>query len=208
MRIVGLDISKHTGYAIIEDGKRVVSGKFEVDAETLGFKGTDKYGRLVVDEYGYIDEAAVLAHLISALVDQYRPNWIYLEQTNNGRDRTAQKNLEFLHYGILRHLRDKGHSHLVRYVDTSAWRSKLNMNFTKEQKDHNKLVKQKKKRGKITKKHLAVAWASVTFGLKLLQKDNDEAEALAVAMYGHLSQVPQPVHSTEHVDISKVFPPT
>ena len=140
MKVLGLDISKHMGYAIVDGDTRVESGTFDVDADALGFKGSDTQGRLLVDEYGYIAEAIVLAHKVHALYLEHQPDWIYIEQTNNGRNRTSQKELEFLHYGILRLLGDEGVGHKVRYVDTSTWKSGLKIRMTKEQSKHNKLV--------------------------------------------------------------------
>jgi len=173
--ILGLDISKHTGFAILKDGEILSSGTFDVDCK----KHTN-----LVNEYNYIEESITLANFVLKLINDFNIDKIYIEQTNRGINRHSQKELEFLHYGILKRIFDKSVPEKVNYVDTSAWRSLLKIRFSKEQKQHNKEVRSKKKRGKITTKHLVVNWVNLTFNKELILKDNNEADAVAIAYYG------------------------
>jgi len=173
--VLGLDVSKHTGFAIMKDGNILSSGTFNVDCK----KHTN-----IVNEYNYIEESIILANFVVKLIEDYNVNEIYIEQTNRGINRHSQKELEFLHYGILKRILDKNYSEKVNYVDTSAWRSLLKIRLNKEQKIHNKDVRNKKKRGKITTKHLVVNWVNETFKKELILKDNNEADAIALAYYG------------------------
>ena len=137
----------------------------------------------VLGDFALLKSAIGLADRLMQLVAQYAPDRIYIEQTNGGRFRTSQKQLEFIHCAFLQRLIEQ--HNLVRYVDTSRWRSMLNIKLTKDQRKHNKLVKIKQARGKITPKHLAVIWANETYGLTLLKKDHDIADALCIATYGY-----------------------
>lgn len=175
MIILGLDVSKHTGFAIFKFDKILTSGTFDVDCR----KKTN-----LVNEYNYIEESLILSDFVLKLVQENQIDKIYIEQTNRGINRHSQKELEFLHYGILKKLLDNNHHDKVSYVDTSTWRSALKIRLNKDQKKHNKEVRTKKKRGKITTKHLVVSWVNETFSKELLLKDNNEADAIAIAYYG------------------------
>ena len=115
-------------------------------------------------------------HFVLKLINDFAVDKIYIEQTNRGINRHSQKELEFLHYGILKRIFDKSYPEKVNYVDTSAWRSLLKIRLSKEQKQHNKEVRSKKKRGKITTKHLVVDWVNLTFKKELILKDNNYNE--------------------------------
>lgn len=175
MTILGLDVSKHTGFAVYCESGLLTSGTFDVDCK----KKTN-----LVNEYNYIEESLILSDFVLKLVQENKIDKIFIEQTNRGINRHSQKELEFLHYGILKKLLDNNYHGKVMYVDTSAWRSSLKIRMSKEQKKHNKEVKNKKKRGKITTKHLVVDWVNKTFNKSLLLKDNNEADAIAIAFYG------------------------
>jgi hypothetical protein len=201
VKILGLDISKHLGFAVIKDGKLIDSGSVDVDARPL---------EPIFPEIGYIMEAEELAGLVHQWVVQHNSDYIYIEQTNKGKNRTSQKELEFLHYGIIKHLLTAGFAHKVRYVDSSTWRKTLVPKMTKEQKNHNKKARstkghKKKGEGKITPKHLAVWWVNSTFGKNLLLVENDEADAIAIATYGYKHETKLLTIQPVIVDLEKQF---
>lgn len=175
MIILGLDISKHTGFAIFKDSEILSSGTFNIDCK----KHTN-----LVNEYNYIEESITLGNFVLKLISDFSVDKVYIEQTNRGINRHSQKELEFLHYGVLKRILEKNCPEKVNYVDTSAWRSCLKIRLSKDQKKHNKEVREKKKRGKITTKHLVVDWVNTTFKKELILKDNNEADAIAIAYYG------------------------
>lgn len=136
------------------------------------------------------------------LLVEHNPDLIVIEQTNLGRSRTDQKQLEFIHYEVLRRIIDMERERQVRYVDTSRWRSVLQIKLSKEQRSHNRLVKAKAARGKVTSKHLAVAWANDEYDLQLLKKDHDIADAIALATFGQTIPIDT---GTGSYDIDKIL---
>lgn len=175
MKILGLDVSTKTGFAVLQDGVLVSSGLLKAEAV---------YQDKLAEDFSILQRAEDMSSKLLDLVKQNKPNFIFIEQTNSGRFRTSQKQLEFIHCLLLSKLNTLGCADVVRYVDTSKWRSSLQIRLTKSQREHNKNVKNKKARGKITPKHLAVAWANDTFGLSLKKKDNDIADAICLAVFG------------------------
>jgi hypothetical protein len=195
MIILGLDLSTSTGYALMQDG--VI-----LSYDTIIVSDANQYS--LVPDYAQIDRAINMAAQIKDIILKLGqlPDWIYIEQTNKGKNRVSQKQLEFVHFAMLTMLRELGLSTRVKYVDTSAWRKKLGIGLSKEQRAHNKLVKQKKARGKITWKHLSVAWVKLKFGVDLQLQQNDVADALALCTYGFShSQTSQP----KMKDLSTIF---
>lgn len=174
MTYLGLDLSTKTGYAVLRDGKLETYGKIHA-------KESDQ----PVPEYAMIERAKSVAAEVVKIVHEWAPSLICIEQTNLGRSRTTQKELEFIHYAVLDSL-SWGFKDKVVYADTSAWRSALKVTLTKDQRKHNKAVKAGEVRGKITPKHLAVAYINQKYGLKLKLKDNDEADAICLAEYAQL----------------------
>lgn len=197
MRILGLDMSTKTGYAVLDNGTLVDKGLITADS-----KPTDGFLKGLVEDYTFLSDAHWISTRIAKLIGGI--DYIYIEQTNIGKNRTSQKQLEFVHCMVLNNLRKLSVADRVRYVDTSAWRSELKVRMTKDDTKHNKLVKAKKIRGKITTKHLAVRWANETYGLDLLLKDNDIADAIAVATYGNIYEN-KPTPSVSEQDVEKIF---
>jgi len=176
VRILGLDVSSKTGYAVLEDGKLLEKGLAKSPAVEYDDREQD---------FGALARAEAMCEKIAKLIVKYKPDAIAIEQTNAGKFRTSQKLLEFTHCLILRWVNGQEMALKVRYIDTSKWRSGLGIKLTKEQRVHNKAVKAKAARGKVTPKHLAVAWANKEYGLDLLQKDHDIADAIACATLIH-----------------------
>lgn len=176
MKILGLDVSSKTGFAVLDDGKLVETGLLKSPAIELPDVEAD---------FSALARAEVMCEKIAKLIIKYRPDAIAIEQTNAGKFRTSQKLLEFTHCLTIRWINGQDMTKRVRYIDTSKWRSGLGIKLTKEQRTHNKAVKAKTARGKVTPKHLAVAWANKTYTLDLLQKDHDIADAIALATLVH-----------------------
>lgn len=177
MRVLGLDIAGKTGWAMIESSRpgEVTTGLLQPS------KGSIKSG---LEVEGFLNAGLDLGQMIENLVKTQKPDFIVIEQTNLGKSRTTQKYLEFLHFGTLAVLQESGHLGLSAYIDSSEWRSGIGLALSGDQRKHNKLVKAKLAKGKLTWKHLSVAWANKTFDLKLKQKDDDIADAICLAAYG------------------------
>lgn len=168
-------MSTKTGYAVIKNGKLYDFGLLRSKSQTHA-----------VDSIAMVMRAKTMANLIKEKCDQIKPDKIYVEQTNAGRFRMSQKELEFIHFAFLDAVM-KDYGERVVYVDTSGWRSELQIKLNKNQRLHNKKVRQRQARGKITTKHLSVWWVNQRYGLKLKIKDNDVADAICVATYGQVT---------------------
>lgn len=193
MIILGLDISTHCGWALIQDyninekNQVLLSGCLECDS-------VEKDPNLIEDYY-FIKRANFIAKEILHLIQTHSPDYVYIEQTNNGRNRTSQKQLEFIHCIVLL-LLEENYINRIRYINTSYWRKILNIRLTKDDKQNNKAVKEQKKRGKITPKHLSIRWANETYNINLKIKDNDIADALAIATCGLITETA----NSEYID--------
>jgi hypothetical protein len=174
MIFLGLDLSTKTGYAILRDGQLVDFGKINAKESSES-----------VPEYAMIARAESVSAKVTEILQLHRPDLVCIEQTNLGRSRSTQKELEFIHYAVLSCLK-WGFKDRVIYVDTSAWRSVLKISLSKDQRKHNKAVNAGEIRGKITPKHLAVSYVNQKYSLQLLLKDNDEADAVCLAEYAQL----------------------
>ena len=175
MKILGLDISTKTGWALLNDDNLTAFGLLRSDLD---------YSKEPSEDYEYLVRAIGMAQKIAEIVLKYEPDLIYIEQTNKGRQRMIQKLLEFHHFAILSSLRDLGYSSKVCYIDTSAWRKELGVKLSAEDRKRNKEIRRKKTRGKITTKHVAVRWVNSEFGLEFKVKDNDIADAICLAVAG------------------------
>jgi Holliday junction resolvasome RuvABC endonuclease subunit len=181
MKILGLDVSTKTGYAIIQDGVLLSKGLIKEPHVTSS----------ISEDVSILYRAINSAKRVCELILKEAPDTIVIEQTNAGRFRSSQKQLEFIHCLVLYTMEQEKYLERIVYVDTSQWRSALGIKLSKEQRINNKLVKAKVRRGKITPKHLAVMWANDKFDLALKVKDNDIADAIALSWFGHLRQSAQ-----------------
>lgn len=189
MKLLSLDISTKTGFAII-------------DTETQELL---EYGKITaghLDEYGpfprnYSKLAQFLAKELCSLIEKVKPDTIVIEQTNMGRQRFTQKCLEFLHCAFLLSVPE---SYDLVYISTSKWRSALQMKLTKEDKKNNSLVNKAKRvaaatntsiqaqksalgvRGKKTWKHLSVEFVNRKYNKEFKQKDNDVTDAICLGL--------------------------
>lgn len=204
MRIWALDLSTHAGYAIIDgdfgqDTALVASGTVDSDKKLFDF-GPYPHCYWKAAEYMATriwNELEVRAgHL---------PDVIVIEEINSGRDRYVQKWLENIHTAALKLILAVAERYApemkIVYLNSDGadgWRTNLGLKMSKDQKKANaKLSKAKRAaeekhtkldkgklgiRGKVTKKHLAVAHANATFNLQLKMKDNNEADAICIGL--------------------------
>jgi hypothetical protein len=178
MKVLGLDLSMHTGFALFIDGKLDEFGTLEAQ------KTFDQYDNY---PFNYVNFSRDFTrYLIECLVIRLKPDVIVLEQTVLGRARFSQKKLEFLHCMLLDQLKDLRPQ--VIYVDVSAWRKQLELKATKEDLKNNRKVCEAKRKGikkselgltgKITPKHRSVKRVNEKYGLDLKIGQNDTADAI------------------------------
>jgi len=131
MRTLGLDISTRTGWAFM--------APFQVLASGLLVSKVDGDFTSAEYPYNYLDMAQFQAKQILQLIEKLDPEVIIIEETNKGRNRYSQKQLEFIHFAVaeaIRHHIKDGIRKLV-YIDTSKWRSLLEIEMSKEDRDRN-----------------------------------------------------------------------
>lgn len=186
--ILALDLSTYTGYAVLRKTGTAYS--------------LFKYGLLTVPAsnekypWNYLERANQLGHMVYALVAQYKPDAIIIEETNGSKSRYTQKLLEFLHFGVLSALAPYPYGDHVFYINTSDWRKGLGVGLSSAQKKANATLSKAKSKakksgraldkktlgikGKVTKKHVAVEVANTIYGLNLKVGDNDMADAICL----------------------------
>lgn len=182
MVLIGIDLSSKTGYAVLNDGKLMTYGLLTVELKNFNVNNNPN----LQPEYPWniIDAAIKQADQVIRVILDSGADHVALENTTKGRNRHTQRILEFLHYALLIKFRENGIK--FTYLDPSQWRGELEIRLSiEDKKKHKDIKKGIIKRGKITKKHLSVRAANTMYGLKLLQKDNDIADAigLATALY-------------------------
>jgi hypothetical protein len=158
-------------------------------------------------DFSLLCRARDMRNEIAKLVLNSEPDKIIIEQTNQGSFRTDQKQLEFIHCLTLDWIMATPWAPKTEYVDTSRWRSRLEIKLSKDQRKHNKAVKSKEARGKVTPKHLAVAWVNEKYKLELLKKDHDIADAVCLATYGHNESFKIAFPVAVQVDLNVVLSP-
>jgi len=192
MRILSLDISSSTGWALLDT---------ELGPSSL------EHGSIVLPErardyaehpWGYYEAALDLARLLMLRISSFRPNLdvVVVEETNGARNRFTQKFLEYCHFAFLHAFMDEyeGESLKLVYLNTSEWRKVTDTRLSKEEKNQNaKLSRHKRKAksngakldkkalgiaGKITIKHVAIRRVKELYGIDLLCKQDDDADAI------------------------------
>lgn len=197
MRILGLDLSTSTGFATVE------VDSLEDQHPRLVSRGVIQLEKNILEYGPYPDcywlAAEDVAKRVFDVVNKENPDIIVIEETNLGKNRYAQKTLEFIHCHVVKALRrDVKPPFVVVYLSSSAWRQALGLQLTKEQKKANaKLAKAKREaaamgmkldkkklgiKGKVNKKHVAIAYVNERFALKLKVQDDDIADAICLAV--------------------------
>lgn len=194
MRILALDLSTHSGYAIFEGETGSKPSLLNYNTIHLGepVHGFGPYPAC------YRVAARTMARKLLNNVAASEIDVVIIEEINLGRNRYTQKLLENIHTAVLDELETWPKLKEVVYLDSSEWRHNLGLRMSKEQKRSNaKLSKAKRTaatsrvaldkkvlgiRGKISAKHLSVAHANEVYGLKLKMKDNDVADAICLGL--------------------------
>jgi hypothetical protein len=195
-RILALDLSSKTGYASLVSSD---------DGLVLEDYGTVPQIHVPTDSSypsSYVNWAYKIFEKISELIDRFAPDVLVIEETCGGsKNAFSQKILEYSHFLLARFIRDTGIRSI--YIMTGQWRSELTCRLSKEEKEHNKEVRNYKKRnktsiaynkdgkrtGQIGKKHVSIRVASDIFKgqlrAPLKRKDEDQAEAALLGACYH-----------------------
>lgn len=183
MRVLGLDLSSNPGFAVVE-------AEPEGQLKLIAYKGYHVESESPFP-FAHVEVAESVTKIVADWVDAHAPDQIVIEQTNLGKARYSQKQLEFIHFAVISELRSRKAAFV--YLDSSEWRRALQQRLSKEDRKNNAKVAKAKKTadplaakkalgvsGKITHKHLSVAWVNANFQLQLKLKDNDVADAVCL----------------------------
>lgn len=202
MRVLGIDLSTNTGWALFEDGRPVSHGFVQ---KSIDWR-CDSYPA------NFIKIVDNTIELLMAEISTIKPDKIVVEEINrSGRftSRFSQKILDMLHYALLKSLFSQGFND-VAYINTSDWRRTLRLSvqetrkaakpYVKKETELKKAVKACKDKvakktleqdlknlklemklkcihGKIDKKSISVAYVNLTFDKRFTKGDNDITDA-------------------------------
>jgi len=188
MKVLALDISTKTGWAVFEESKPLSWGTLYPD------KALKDFGKY---PFNYVYFAHYLADRIEETLVRANgyPNLsIVIEETNTSRQNYSQKILEYIHFSLINRLGKMGALD-VYYLRTGEWRKATETRLSKEEKSLNaKIARIKKKTGKKLakidgkvvgrkgRKHVALRVVRETFGIELRRKDEDAADALLLGL--------------------------
>ena len=196
MKVLALDISTKTGWALLEDNRINAQpvllnyGLINTSEEVKKLKKQKEY------PWGFFLACAHTADELIDLITKTEAKNIVIEETNPGGrgNRYSQKILEYIHCLLILGL-DKSDIK-VYYINSSEWRRALGLVLSKDDKKNNKLLKKAKDiaeatktnldktklgiKGKVTKKHVAVRWVNERYNKDFKIKDNDTCEAICL----------------------------
>lgn len=198
-RILSLDISTKTGYALLEssvDGIKLLEyGKLEQIHTPDG-----PYPN------SFVEWAERCFNEVLRLIVEFKPDILVIEETASGsKSIYSQKILEFIHYLVAKYIQCSKIKCV--YLMTEQWRRETGCLMSKEESRHNKEVRKYKEKngskiayntegkrvGKITRKHVNIRRANEIFGqfLKepLRRKDEDKADSLLLGYTYHLRRI-------------------
>jgi Holliday junction resolvasome RuvABC endonuclease subunit len=197
-RVLSLDISTKTGWALLVSGDQLVlesHGQIDAIHEPNGMYPES-----------YVDWAYDCYSKIVDLVDTHAPDVLVIEETASGsKNIFSQKILEWIHFLVAKFIKDTRIR--VIYLLTEQWRRETGCKMSKEESKHNKQVKAYKVKtgskiaydeagkriGKLTRKHINIRRANEVFGaflkVPLKKKDEDTADSLMLAYCYHLRRI-------------------
>ena len=126
MRVLAFDLSTKTGWALFEHEKLLCYG--QLNSKVIGDMTSPNYPK------NYIEMATKMAFEVKNKITTSRPNHIVTEETNKGKNRYSQKQLEFIHFAV-NHVNGK-----IHYIDTSDWRTTLGITLDKDQRKDNRVI--------------------------------------------------------------------
>lgn len=191
-RVLALDISTKTGWAVVDMSKK--SFKL-IQAGTLPKVSEPDTAKYPIN---YIHWARKCSQYIYDLIEEYKPDEFVIEETSKGsKNNMSQKIIEFIHFQVALFFLNSdlaGIAYPRTYFLTEEWRRICGCVMTKEEKKQNAEVRKQHKKGikvakskennrigLIGKKHVNVRVANSVYGLDLILKDEDRADALLLA---------------------------
>lgn len=189
-KVLALDISTKTGWALFENGTPVSWGTLFPD------KTVKDFGAYPINFVRYCQYIAykIIQEIVSPILNKSSDYLeVVIEETNASKQNYSQKILEFLHFCVVESLYDLGLN--PKYIRTGEWRKFTDSKMSKEEKAINaKIAKIKKQTGKKlakidgkvvgkkSRKHVAIRRVEEILNIPLLRKDDDAADALLLGL--------------------------
>lgn len=201
-KLLCLDISTKTGFAVFDDEKPVLWGTVFPDKTALDFGAyPENYVRWAEYLANRLFSVLSLDHQVYLGLEDGSPRYeVVIEETNASKQNYSQKILEYLHFCIVKRLASAGCQ--VKYVRTGEWRKATASRLSKEEKALNAKIARIKKQtgsklakidGKVVgrkgRKHVALRRVEELLGIPLMRKDEDAADALLLGL-GYLRGAP------------------
>lgn len=129
MKLLCLDLSTCSGWSVLIDGNLSQFGT--IKHKVVGDETSENY------PMNFIEMSDGFAIDVHQLIDKYKPDVIVIEETNKGKNRFSQKQLEFIHYAVNDEIFNMSFKGKVHYLDTSEWRTLLGLSLDKDQRKMN-----------------------------------------------------------------------
>lgn len=200
-RVLALDMSTKTGYAVVDMDE---TGFELVEAGTLPKESEPSYEQGGDYPVNYLLWSKTCMQHIVNKFREHDPDEVVIEETAKGsKNNMSQKIVEFIHYEIAEAFTEDGYFGDIprTYFLTEEWRricgckmsdteKKQNIEVRKQRKKGVKVCKDKegKRIGIVGKKHVNVRVANEVYGLDLILKDEDRADALLLAYALYLTK--------------------
>jgi len=206
-RILAFDLSRHTGWAVLDDEKYIASGYFDV--KIVDWKN-DVYKTEHFPEIFPANFAAAVKEVVDGcekLVEQWTPDLVVTEFIEGSGRRFSQMFLDWLHFEFYVRMSQRGQKY--KYILNSDWRNHVGCWISQHPdiKKYNAKVGQARRKtprtktgarvakingrvvSRIDKKKLSILLVSKHFNITI--KSDDEADALnqaraAQAIWGKL----------------------
>lgn len=136
MRLLCLDLSTSTGWSLILRGALLEYGN--IRSKAIGSEKAPDY------PMNFIAPARKIALDVHKLITEKRPEIIVIEETNKGKNRFSQKQLEFIHYAVNIIIDSHPFKPRLEYLDTSEWRWLLGITLDKDQRKSNRSICEKR----------------------------------------------------------------
>lgn len=192
--ILAIDLSSKSGWATFCDGLPTKWGTLFPDKTVSDF-GLYPMNYVLCAEHHIqrLYDQVIYPFLLEVAEDRWAPVEVVIEETNASRSAYSQKQLEFLHFCLIKKLAECNIA--PKYVRTGVWRSLVNARQSNEEKRLNAKIARIKKQtgkklakidgkvvGKKGRKHVALRVVNEIFGIDLPRKMEDAADAILLGM--------------------------
>lgn len=127
MKVLSFDLSTKTGWALFDNEKLICYGQLKTSV--VGDHSSSNY------PHNFIQMANEMGMEVKKKIISAKPDFIVTEETNKGKNRYSQKQLEFIHFAV-----NTLAEYKIHYIDTSAWRTLLGITLDKGQRKDNRTI--------------------------------------------------------------------